>query len=66
MTSGRIFTRREQTASAGLVSEDPYGERPLGTNADVHSIPARTSVSYVIVLYVHRTTRVIISTFVRG
>jgi hypothetical protein len=35
------------------VSEDPYGERPLGIKADVHSIPARTSVSYVIVLHVH-------------
>lgn len=42
---------REHTTSAGLVPTDPYGEPPDWTFADVHSMPARTSVSYAIVLH---------------
>ena len=40
----------EHTTSAGLVPTDPYGEPPDWTLADVHSTPARTRVSYAMVL----------------
>lgn len=44
VVSGKILTPLEHTTSAGLVP-NPYGDPPLWTFADVHSTPARTSVS---------------------